>query len=75
MEDKNISSNLTYEEITKLAKAINKLSSAQLDRVVKIIQENIPSVGNDDNSELEIDISSLDTTTLWALHAYVFTAR
>ena len=66
---------MTYEEITKLAKAINKLSSAQLDRVVKIIQENMPSVGNDDNLDIEIDIASLDTMTLWALHAYVLTAR
>ena len=65
---------MTYEEKTELAKAINKLSSAQLDRVVKIIQENMPIVGNDENLEIEIDINALDTTTLWALHAYVFTA-
>ena len=44
-----------------------RLNSANLDRVVKIIQENMPNVGNDDNPEIEIDINSLDRVTLWAL--------
>ena len=45
----------------------HRLNSANLDRVVKIIQENMPNVGNDDNPEIEIDINSLDRVTLWAL--------
>ena len=46
---------------------LHRLNSANLDRVVKIIQENMPNVGNDDNPEIEIDINSLDRVTLWAL--------
>ena len=45
----------------------HRLNSANLDRVVKIIQENMPNVGNDDNPEIEIAINSLDRVTLWAL--------
>ena len=65
---------MTYEEKTALSRAINKLyelNSANLDRVVKIIHENLPNFFNDDNPEIEIDINSLDRTTLWELCDFV----
>ena len=61
---------MTYEEKTMLARAISKLNSAHLDVVVKMVQD------LEDPFETDgIDINSLDKTTLWALHAYVSTAR
>ena len=61
---------MTYEEKTMLAKAISELNSAHLDVVVKMVQD------LEDPSETDgIDINSLDKTTLWALNAYVSTAR
>ena len=61
---------MTYEEKTMLATAISKLNSAHLDVVVKMVQD------LEDPPETDgIDINSLNKTTLWALHAYVSTAR
>ena len=60
---------MTYEEKTMLANAISKLNSAHLDVVVKMVQD------LEDPSETDVDINSLNKTTLWALHAYVSTAR
>ena len=60
---------MTYEEKTMLATAISNLNSAHLDVVVKMVQD------LEDPSETDGDSNSLNKTTLWALHAYVSTAR
>ena len=67
IERPDMTRDMTHQEKAALARAINKLNSANLDRVVKIIQENMPNVGNDDNPEIDIEINSMDKTTLWAL--------
>ena len=62
---------MTYEEKTMLATAISNLNSAHLDVVVKMVQD----LEDPSETDGDIDIDSLNKTTLWALHAYVFTAR
>jgi hypothetical protein len=58
---------MTYEEKANLGGAINRLSSADLDRVAEIILGD----DDDDNPEIEIDLQSLDNTTLWTLYDFV----
>ena len=62
---------MTYEEKTMLAKAISELNSAHLDVVVKMVQD----LEDPSETDGDIDIDSLNKTTLWALNAYVSMAR
>ena len=62
---------MTYEEKTMLDKAISKLNSARLDVVVKMVQD----LEDPSETDGDIDIDSLNKTTLWALNAYVSMAR
>ena len=63
---------MTDEEKKALGRAINKLNSVNLDRVVEIITEHLPRIDHDDDdTEIELDINSLDPSLLWALHGFV----
>ncbi|EOD22670.1 hypothetical protein EMIHUDRAFT_55781, partial [Emiliania huxleyi CCMP1516] len=66
----DLSRDMTYEEKTQLSAGINKLKSDNLGRVVSIIRENMPSLGNG-TDEIEVDINALDRKTLWELHRFV----
>ncbi|KAG5181223.1 hypothetical protein JKP88DRAFT_346642 [Tribonema minus] len=61
---------LTFEEKRQLSVNINRLPAEKLTRVVQIIQERMP-LGAQDESEIEIDIDSMDTGTLRELQIYV----
>jgi len=66
----DLSRDMTYEEKTQLSAGINKLKSDNLGRVVSIIRENMPSLGNG-TDEIEVDFNALDRKTLWELHRFV----
>mmetsp|Transcript_38286 Transcript_38286/g.120618 ORF Transcript_38286/g.120618 Transcript_38286/m.120618 type:complete len:153 (-) Transcript_38286:348-806(-) len=70
----DLSRDMTYEEKTQLSAGINKLKSDNLGRVVSIIRENMPSLGNG-TDEIEVDINALDRKTLWELHRFVNARR
>lgn len=61
---------MPFEQKRELAVAINGFTSAKLQKVVAIIRKRIPSFGEGDD-ELELDINSLDNSTLWELQTFV----
>jgi len=61
---------MSYDEKAALSGGINKLNSNHLSQVVKIIRDNMPSVGRGEE-EIEVDINTLDNATLWKLHRFV----
>ena len=69
--DVNMPRDMTYEEIASLGGAINRLNSADLDLVAHIIDQHVPAIDDDDNPDIEIDLQSLDNTTLWTLYDFV----
>ena len=62
---------LTFEEKRELSQRINQLEADKLAKVIQIIAERMPlgAVGADDN--IEIDIDTLEVTTLRRLQRYV----
>ena len=65
---------LTFQEKAQLSEDINNLPPEKLSHVIKIIQERMPLEPTGD-SEVEIDIESMDTETLRNLQTYVKSAK
>ncbi|CAO2814499.1 unnamed protein product [Amaranthus hypochondriacus] len=61
---------MTYVEKQKLSNDLQNLPSEKLDNVVHIIQKRNPSLCQNDD-EIEVDIDSVDTETLWELDRFV----
>ncbi len=72
MNAPEVLASLTWDEKRELSAAINKLNPDKLAGVVNIIQERMPlDVQNEEDSEIVIDIDSMDTGTLRELQSYV----
>jgi len=67
----SIAKPLTFAEKEALSDDINALPPDKLARVVKIVQDSMPLTGRHDDDEIEVDIESLDNTTLRNLQKYV----
>lgn len=65
---------MTFEQKAQLGGGINRLSSNNLAEVVKLIRENMPTLGAG-QEEIEIDINALDNRTLWKLQNFVQTCQ
>ncbi|CAI9089265.1 OLC1v1023812C1 [Oldenlandia corymbosa var. corymbosa] len=61
---------MTYDEKQKLSKNLQSLPSEKLENVVQIIRKRNPSLCQNDD-EIEVDIDSVDTETLWELDRFV----
>lgn len=63
---------LTFEEKRDLSEVVNNMPPEKLVRVVEIINESMPSLKDNADSELiELDIESLDIRTLRRLQQYI----
>ncbi|GMG98542.1 hypothetical protein Nepgr_000382 [Nepenthes gracilis] len=65
---------MTYEEKQKLGTSLQNLPSEKLGSVVQIIKKKNPSLCQNDD-EIEVDIDSVDTETLWELDRFVMNYR
>jgi len=65
---------MTFEQKAQLGGGIIRLSSNNLAQVVKLIRENMPTLGAG-QEEIEMDINALDNRTLWKLHNFVQTCQ
>ncbi|XP_042007563.1 transcription factor GTE4-like isoform X1 [Salvia splendens] len=61
---------MTYDEKQKLSVNLQELPSEKLENVVHIIKKRNPSVSQQDD-EIEVDIDSVDTETLWELDRFI----
>ncbi|TYH20279.1 hypothetical protein ES288_A05G418500v1 [Gossypium darwinii] len=61
---------MTYEEKQKLSTNLQSLPSEKLDNIVQIIKRRNSAVLQHDD-EIEVDIDSVDTETLWELDRFV----
>ncbi|KAG8641326.1 transcription factor GTE4 isoform X2 [Manihot esculenta] len=61
---------MTYEEKQKLSTNLQSLPSEKLDNIVQIIKKRNSSLCQHDD-EIEVDIDSVDTETLWELDRFV----
>ncbi|XP_051125631.1 transcription factor GTE4-like isoform X2 [Andrographis paniculata] len=61
---------MTYEEKQKLSINLQSLPSEKLESVVQIIKKRNPFVSQQDD-EIEVDIDSVDTETLWELDRFI----
>lgn len=61
---------MTYDEKQKLSTNLQNLPSEKLDNIVQIIKKRNSSLFQHDD-EIEVDIDSVDTETLWELDRYV----
>lgn len=61
---------MTYDEKQKLSMDLQNLPSEKLDNVVQIIKKRTPSLSQKDD-EIEVDIDTFDTETLWELDRFV----
>ncbi|PIN06378.1 Transcription initiation factor TFIID, subunit BDF1 [Handroanthus impetiginosus] len=61
---------MTYDEKQKLSVNLQSLPSEKLEKVVQIIKKRNPSVSHQDD-EIEVDIDSVDTETLWELDRFI----
>ncbi|KAG6416866.1 hypothetical protein SASPL_124307 [Salvia splendens] len=61
---------MTYDEKQKLSVNLQQLPSEKLENVVQIIKKRNPSVSQEDD-EIEVDIDSVDTETLWELDRFI----
>ncbi|KAG8386819.1 hypothetical protein BUALT_Bualt03G0188500 [Buddleja alternifolia] len=61
---------MTYDEKQKLSINLQNLPSEKLENVVQIIKKRNPSVSQQDD-EIEVDIDSFDTETLWELDRFI----
>lgn len=61
---------MTFAEKQKLSADLQNLPSEKLDNVVQIIRKRNPSLCQNDD-EIEVDIDSVDTETLWELDRFV----
>nr|GMD36757.1 transcription factor GTE4 isoform X1 [Ipomoea batatas] len=61
---------MTYDEKQKLSMNLQNLPSEKLENVVQIIKKRNSSLSQHDD-EIEVDIDSVDTETLWELDRFV----
>ncbi|XP_070009081.1 transcription factor GTE4-like isoform X2 [Nicotiana tabacum] len=61
---------MTYDEKQKLSTSLQNLPSGKLEQVVQIIKKRNSSLCQQDD-EIEVDIDSVDTETLWELDRFV----
>lgn len=61
---------MTYDEKQKLSINLQDLPSEKLENIVQIIKKRNPSVSQQDD-EIEVDIDSVDTETLWELDRFI----
>ncbi|XP_052882930.1 transcription factor GTE4-like isoform X2 [Gossypium arboreum] len=61
---------MTYEEKQKLSTNLQSLPSEKLDNIVQIIKRRDSTVLQHDD-EIEVDIDSVDTETLWELDRFI----
>lgn len=61
---------MSYEEKQKLSANLQSLPSEKLDKVVQIIRKRNPGLFQQED-EIEVDIDSFDTETLWELNRFV----
>lgn len=61
---------MTYDEKQKLSTNLQSLPSEKLENVVQIIRKRNPSLCQNED-EIEVDIDSVDTETLWELDRFV----
>ncbi|KAI3457155.1 hypothetical protein Pfo_013818 [Paulownia fortunei] len=61
---------MTYDEKQKLSINLQNLPSEKLENVVQIIKKRNPCVSQQDD-EIEVDIDSVDTETLWELDRFI----
>lgn len=61
---------MTYDEKQKLSTSLQNLPSEKLENVVQIIKKRNSSLCQQDD-EIEVDIDSVDTETLWELDRFV----
>ncbi|XP_068500005.1 transcription factor GTE4 isoform X1 [Phaseolus vulgaris] len=61
---------MTYEEKQKLSTNLQDLPSEKLDAIVQIIKKRNSALSQHDE-EIEVDIDSVDTETLWELDRFV----
>ncbi|KAJ9170861.1 hypothetical protein P3X46_018925 [Hevea brasiliensis] len=61
---------MTYEEKQKLSTNLQSLPSEKLDNIIQIIKKRNSSLCQHDD-EIEVDIDSVDTETLWELDRFV----
>ncbi|GFP79160.1 transcription factor gte4 [Phtheirospermum japonicum] len=61
---------MTYDEKHKLSVNLQDLPSEKLENVVQIIKKRNSSVSQQDD-EIEVDIDSVDTETLWELDRFI----
>lgn len=61
---------MTFEEKQKLSNNLQNLPTEKLDNIVQIIKKRNSSLSQHDD-EIEVDIDSVDTETLWELDRFV----
>ncbi|KAL6536064.1 hypothetical protein OROHE_012908 [Orobanche hederae] len=61
---------MTYDEKQKLSVNLQNLPSEKLENIVQIIRKKNSSVSHQDD-EIEFDIDSIDTETLWELDRFI----
>ncbi|XP_022877444.1 transcription factor GTE4-like isoform X3 [Olea europaea var. sylvestris] len=61
---------MTYEEKQRLSKNLQSLPSEKLDALIQIIKKRNTALSQNDN-EIEVDIDTVDTETLWELDRFV----
>lgn len=61
---------MTYDEKQKLSNQLQNLPNEKLDLIVQIIKKRNTSMSQHDD-EIEVDIDSVDTETLWELDRFV----
>ncbi|KAK9727433.1 hypothetical protein K7432_001872 [Basidiobolus ranarum] len=62
---------MTFEQKQELSDNINLLSSDKLDVVINLIRSSMPELNEGDQDEIELDIDSLDKSTLYKLYKFV----
>ncbi|CAA2953479.1 transcription factor GTE4-like [Olea europaea subsp. europaea] len=61
---------MTYEEKQRLSKNLQSIPSEKLDAIIQIIKKRNTALSQNDN-EIEVDIDTVDTETLWELDRFV----
>jgi len=64
---------MTFEERRKLSHSLSQLDGERLARILELILDSpsAATIENDDETEAEIDLDSIDKETLWKIQAYV----
>eukprot|EP00249_Psilotum_nudum_P024540 c29213_g1_i2 orf=446-2140(+) len=61
---------MNFEEKRELSRNLESLAADKLEQIVQIIKSKDPNLRQTDD-EIEVDIDSFDTETLWELHQFV----